>query len=167
MPFNGTEFGAAIVDAVTKSIQPLRDRIDHLEKQLAERVSVAGAHIDREGALVLILSNGTEKNLGVVTQKGEPGTDGKNCFDLTGFDASLADDGRTILLSLENSHQKASAEITLPVPVYRGTFADGFYKAHDTVTHQGSLWIALSDTETRPGSSPDWRLTAKRGRDAR
>jgi hypothetical protein len=51
---------------------------------------------------------------------------------------------------------------------YRGTFSDGArYAEGDTVTHQGSLWLALESTMSRPGepgaASRCWRLIVKRG----
>jgi len=147
----------------------MQARIAELEKALAERNSVASAHIDRDGALVLTYSNGTEKNLGVVCKEGEPGKDGidgKDGFDLTAFDVSLGDDGRTLEFSFEDAERKAAASLTLPTMVYRGVWAEGEFKAHDTVTHNGSLFVALEDTTDKPGTAA-WKLAAKRGRDGR
>lgn len=49
---------------------------------------------------------------------------------------------------------------------YRGVYADDEqYEADDFVTHSGSLWCALQDTRSRPGTDPDaWQLAAQRGR---
>lgn len=42
------------------------------------------------------------------------------------------------------------------------------YVVNDTVTYDGSLWLAMcSSTTDRPGSSSAWRLIVKHGRDAR
>lgn len=38
------------------------------------------------------------------------------------------------------------------------------YKCGNDVTHDGGSWRARVDTQSRPGSNADWRLTVKRGR---
>jgi hypothetical protein len=51
---------------------------------------------------------------------------------------------------------------------YRDVFAAGEqYQRGDLVTHDGSLWIALADTEAQPGAGEGWKLCTKRGRDGR
>ena len=35
------------------------------------------------------------------------------------------------------------------------------------ITDRGSLWIALAQTNSRPGESPHWQLCVKSGRDVR
>lgn len=165
--FDGEAFGRAVVEAVQNSLAPMQARIAELEKALAERNSVASAHIDRDGALVLTYSNGTEKNLGVVCKEGEPGKDGKDGLDLSAFDVQLADDGRTLTFSLEDETRKAAASFKLPTMIYKGVYAEGrAYEEHDTVTHNGSLFVALEDTTEKPGTAA-WKLAAKRGRDGR
>lgn len=58
--------------------------------------------------------------------------------------------------------------ITLPAMIYRGVFKSGEkYAKGDTATLDGSLWHCNTDTSARPGSSEDWTLCAKRGRDGR
>jgi hypothetical protein len=51
---------------------------------------------------------------------------------------------------------------------YDGVYEPGkAYRRGAAVTHQGSLWIAMLDTTSRPGASDDWRLAVKRGRDGK
>jgi hypothetical protein len=51
---------------------------------------------------------------------------------------------------------------------YRDVFAAGEqYQRGDLVTHDGSLWLALADTEAQPGAEGGWKLVTKRGRDGR
>jgi len=51
---------------------------------------------------------------------------------------------------------------------YRGTWAAGeSYEQHDFVTDGGSMWCCLAPTATRPGTSDDWQLAVKAGRDRR
>ena len=164
--FDFEAFATEVVEAVSQSVKPLKDRISELEKQLAERLTVAGANIDRDGSLVLTYTNGTEKNLGTVTTKGEPGRDGKDGFDLSAFDIQLGDDGRTLHFLFEDETHKAASSLTLPTMIYRGVWNEGTYQKGDTVTYQGSLFVALEDTTFKPGTEK-WQLAAKRGRDGR
>lgn len=51
---------------------------------------------------------------------------------------------------------------------YCGTYSLGMnYEKGDAVTYAGSLWVARTDTKTRPGTGQEWTLAVKRGRDAR
>lgn len=52
--------------------------------------------------------------------------------------------------------------------LHRGVWSsDNHYVRGQLVTDHGSVWLALSETGTRPGSSPTWRLIVKAGRDGR
>jgi len=117
---------------------------------------VAGAMIDREGNLMLTLSNGEVKNLGPVV--------GKDGADFT--DTTFEYDGeRTLTI------KGKGGEITkrLPIPMDRGYYRDGMPAAEkgDIVTHEGNAWIALKETKARPSADAkdDWRLFARKGRD--
>lgn len=93
----------AVKGYVERSLDKAFSRIDALEKRTAERgekgeagergisgVGVAGALIDREGNLVVTLSDGTSKALGgVVGRDGAKGADGAN-----GADGTNGKDGR-------------------------------------------------------------------------
>jgi hypothetical protein len=47
----------------------------------------------------------------------------------------------------------------------RGVWRAGAdYLAGNEVSFDGALWRARVDTQSRPGSNADWRLTVKRGR---
>ena len=47
---------------------------------------------------------------------------------------------------------------------YRGTYLAGTkYARGELLTHGGSLWLCMSDTQAVPGDSSDWRLVVKRG----
>lgn len=52
---------------------------------------------------------------------------------------------------------------------YRGVHQKAeSYKRGDAVTHDGSLWICLrAEAEGRPGTSDDWQLAVKAGRDGK
>lgn len=133
-------------------------------------VSIAGAFIDREGSLTITLSNGEVKSLGpVVGKDGDPGKPGRDGFSLDDFDASLMDDGRTILLSFVGKEMDYKVELAFPAMVYRGVFNDGkTYVRGDTVTWGGSLWHCESETADKPGEGAKaWTLCAKKGRDGK
>lgn len=135
-------------------------------------VGLAGALIDKDGGLVVTLTNGDMRDLGKVVgrdgvdAKGEPGRD---AVALTGFDATLSEDGRVLKLSLESDEVRIEHSLQLPVMIYRGVFKEGqAYGIGDTVTWAGSLWHCSAPTADKPGEgSADWTLAAKRGRDGK
>lgn len=90
---------------------------------------------------------------------------GANGFDLESFDLSLKEDGRTLVFSFKDDKREVVKELTLPVLLDAGQYKAGSYQKGDGVTHGGSFWIAQSDTDSKPGESPDWRLAVKKGRD--
>jgi len=56
----------------------------------------------------------------------------------------------------------------LPAPEHVGPWRPGtVYGSQKMVQHEGSCWFALRETDSRPGTSNDWRLVAKGGRDLR
>lgn len=133
-------------------------------------VSIAGAFIDRDGSLAITLSNGEVKNLGPIMGKdGDSGKDGRDGFNLEDFDASVMDDGRTVLLSFTGKNMDHKVELGFPVMIYRGVFKDGqSYEHGDTVTWGGSLWHCEAETTDKPGEGTKaWTLCAKKGRDGK
>lgn len=126
-------------------------------------IGLAGALIDREGQLVVTLTNGEAKTLGpVIGKDGDPGRDGA---DFSGAEIDW-DGERTIVI------RGKGAEIrkTLPVPLDRGYYRDGMSaEKGDILTHNGSAWIALRDTKSKPcyENKEDWRLFARRGQDGK
>ena len=155
-------------------------------------VGLAGAMIDRDGNLVITLTNGEMKTLGVVVGKdadqgaitrfieekvaaipipkdGKDGQDGRDGFNLEDFDATLMDDGRTILLSFDRGDLSYKIELAIPAMIYRGVYREAEYQRGDTVTWGGSLWHCDADgTKEKPGDgSRNWTLAAKRGRDGK
>lgn len=131
----------------------------------ADGLGLAGAMIDRAGALQITLTNGEVKSLGPVV-----GKDGTNGVDGIGFESFE-------LEYLPESHEiavKASAagrvkELRYPA----GGIRPGNYwregtkaKAAEAWVHDGSLWIATKDTTTKPDASgSDWIIAARKGRD--
>lgn len=132
----------------------------------ADGIGLAGALIDRDGALVVTLTNGEAKSLGpVVGKNGDPGRNGKDGADFTTF--SLDYDGeRTVTIKGDGG------EITkrLDLPLDRGYWREGMAcEKSDIVTHDGNAWLALRDTKSKPciENKDDWRIFARKGRDGR
>nr|CAD6417781.1 collagen-like triple helix repeat-containing protein [Rhizobium sp. Q54] len=159
------DIGAMVDEAVKAAVAAIpapQDGKDGVDGR--DGVSVAGAFIDRDGSLAITLSNGEVKNLGPVV-----GKDGRDGFSLEDFDASLMEDGRTVLLSFAGKGMDYKVELGFPAMIYRGVFNDGQkYEPGDTVTWGGSLWHCDEATAEKPGDgSKSWTLCAKKGRDGK
>lgn len=145
-------------------------------------INLAGAVIDRDGNLVLTLSDGKTVPLGRVVGKDADETAiaklieaeiakfprPKDGLDGLGFDdLTVEHDGeRGIVLRFVRGEQVKEFRAHLPVMLYRGVFNDGHtYERGDTVTWGGHLWHCNEETRDKPGTSKSWTLAAKRGRD--
>lgn len=97
------------------------------------------------------------------------GKDGRDALDIEDFELSLNDDNRTVTLSLKRGDVLVEKSVKLPVILDRGVFSETeSYEKGDAVSYGGSLWISQKDTpEGKPGTSDDWRLSVKRGRDGK
>lgn len=95
--------------------------------------------------------------------------DGRDGLDVSNLSVELDEDCRTVRFVLADGERRHVATCRLPIPLDRGVFRDGAaYERADCVTFGGSLWMAQKDGPTgRPGTSPDWRLAVKHGRDAK
>lgn len=127
-------------------------------------VGLAGAVIDRDGALVVTLSNGETKALGVIVgNDGAPGRDGFGFDDLS----ASYDGERGMTLTFTKGERVKEFHLHLPVVIDRGYWREGTQaKAGDAMTHDGTLWIAVRDTQAKPArESEDWRIGARKGRD--
>jgi hypothetical protein len=190
------EFGKAVAPLVREIVRPLKDRISELEieknidaeviNELAlciERVDaieasgqtkslstegevtscgVRGALIDRDGALVLTMTDGSVQNLGRVV--------GRDGLSLESRELEYVPETHEIV-----EHWTANGktrEFRYPAGGIhdRGYWRQGSeYGAGDAVTHNGSLWIALRATTAKPciENREDWRIGARKGRDAK
>jgi hypothetical protein len=79
------------------------------------------------------------------------------------------DDNEFAIKSVLTGGQDHITKMAIPAMVYKGVWkeSNGAYKKGHTVTQSGSLWVCLKATETKPGSSDDWQLAAKRGTDGK
>lgn len=144
-------------------------------------IGIENASIDKDGHLVLWLSDGTQRLLGKVIGRdglpgvpgrwGDKGADGKDGLDGLGFDDVVQEfDGeRRVTLSFaRGDRKKTMATLVFPTVIDRGIWKEGHaYERGDSVSWGGSLFIAQRDTKAKPELSDDWRLAAKRGRDGK
>lgn len=88
---------------------------------------------------------------------------------IASFDFHQIND-RTVQVSmmLTNGEEK-KATFNVPAVIDRGVFREeNKYLSGDGVTFGGSYWIALkNDPQGKPGTSDDWRLAVKKGRDGK
>lgn len=171
------------LDAVGRNVAdridaPLKAYLDELVEQLPEPldgrdgVGLAGAVIDREGKLLVTLSNGNVHEVGqVVGKDGAPGTagkDGRDGFSLDDLNVEWIDE-RTMRLSLKAGDVVKTAEKTFPVVLDRGAFDSGVtYRSGDSVSYGGSIWIARKDEPAgAPREGADWRVAVRKGRDGK
>lgn len=130
----------------------------------ADGVGLAGAVINRDNELVITKTNGEAVTLGVVIGRdGKDGEKGQNGADFTNVEFDY--DGERGLVI-----RGAAGEIVkrLPIPIDRGYWREGMKaEKSDVLTHDGSVWIALKDTSSKPcrENSEDWRLMVRKGRD--
>lgn len=148
-----------------------------------DAVGINEAVIDKDGALILTLTNGKTLKPGcVVGRDGSDGADGRDGKDgadgapgergLDGSDGLGFEDlhieqvsEREVKLVFARGDQVKEFPIALPGVVYRGVWTDGAYVRGDAVTFGGSLFIAQEDTSEKPEASKAWRLAVKRGKD--
>jgi hypothetical protein len=81
----------------------------------------------------------------------------------------IQSDERTINIVVTKSDgEKVDNIIKFPAMIYRGIWREGLFEKGDTVTWNGSLWIAEKDTNIKPGEKDSgWRLSVKKGQDGK
>jgi len=110
-------------------------------------------------------------------ERGQKGEAGRNAADLALLQEyieqrieraietvsfSSPDGGRTLFVGFgEKLH-----EIKTAMPLDRGVWKEGTYVAGDSVSHGNSLFIAKTQTTSKPPSD-DWRLAVRAGRDGK
>lgn len=146
-------------------------------------LGAASALIDRDGNLVMTMTDGSTKSLGVVIGRdGAPGKDGidglvgkdgRDGLDGVGFDdmqVSISEDQRTLSIVAERGENRKSWNLPLSHVLDRGVYKEGVeYQKGDAVSYAGSLWIAQQDSkDDKPDSGTgSFRLSVKRGRDGK
>lgn len=125
-------------------------------------IGLTAAMIDRDGDLILTMADGRQQNVGnVVGDDGAPGFG----FDELEFEQTGPRDFALFFVKGERVKKFA---FRVPVPVYQGVFKQGSrYEQGDAVTFGGSIWIAQTDTNSRPQTDDTWKLAVKSGRDGK
>jgi hypothetical protein len=173
------ELALAIAEVVQRAVSALPVAKDG--------VSLAGAVIDRDGGLILTLSDGTTRELGRVVGKDGADADmealqrrademvaalpkpkdGKDGFGFDDFDVTY-DGERTFAFKFARAADVKEFAFSVPVVLDRGVWKEGGYKAGDGVTWGGSFWIAQKDNDDKPDAgNGSWRLAVKKGRDGK
>lgn len=103
---------------------------------------------------------------------GSPGSDGAPSIipGPAGPKGERGADGIATREELESLIETRFAELQVRsfADAYRSVFKHGeSYKRGEFSTWGGSLFLALADTENRPGESSDWQLVVKRGADGK
>jgi integrin beta 3 len=128
-------------------------------------VGLADALIDKDGHLVLTMTDGRTKSLCCVIGKdGEPGKDGLDGVTPEFMDAEFV--GRTLRLTFGEGERVKTVEFQMATPEYRGVFRESeTYEPGDMVTWAGSTWHCDEAKGLKPGA-PDsgWTLAVKAGR---
>lgn len=183
-PQNGTsvtveDVAPMIAEQVAKAVAALPAAKDG--------VGLAGTIIDRDGHLVVTLTDGTTKELGPVVGKDvderaiearlkelfDAIPKAKDGVDGFGFDDMSADyDGeRGIVLRFVRGERIKEFSFSMPVVIDRGVWLEGReggYAKGDGVTWAGSFWISQKDdNDDKPDGGEGWRLAVKRGRDGK
>jgi hypothetical protein len=140
--------------------------------------------IDRDGCLVLTLSNGSTRNVGRVV--GRDGTDvdmavvksllsdmvaaiprpidGKDGVGFEDMGFEVREDGA--YLTFQRGDE--TKEFRIPTVIDRGVWREGkTYLPGDGVTWAGSFWICQEETSEKPDGGKGWRLAVKKGRDGK
>lgn len=112
---------------------------------------------------IALSARAIEEVRSLARQPGPRGADGFGFDDMT-----VAHDGeRTVTLRFVRGDDVKEFPFVIPAMIYRGVFKEGAYERGDTVTWDGSLWHANTDTDEKPGISKSWQLVAKKGRDGK
>lgn len=162
--FDPDAFGTAMGEIVREAIAPLLERIKELEARPmpVDGVGLAGAMIDRDGALVVTLTNGEIKTLGPVV-----GKDGKDGVSLDSFEMSYMPEAHEV--SLKAVCGQRTQETRYPAGGIRpaGYWREGTKaKAGEAWVHDGSTWYAIKDCASTPSTKDDnWIIGARKGRD--
>jgi integrin beta 3 len=148
---DGVDGRSVTAEEVAAAIEP---RID---------AAIARAVLDVERRAQGVLERAVER-----MPRPADGKDGADGFNLD--DLQIEDDGEGMLtLRFVRGELVRERTIRLPSVSDRGVFREGDdYRKGAGVSFGGSWWIAQKDApQGKPGSSEDWRLAVKRGRDGR
>lgn len=153
---------ANIRDGIAKAVAELP-----AAKDGADGIGLADALIDKDGNLVVTMTDGRTKTLGLVVGKdGERGRDGET-FTLDDFDIEPTGD-RTLEFKFLRGDAMHTFELEFPIPIFRGAWKEGTWRKGDMAVWGGSLWAATKDTDAKPDTEGSgWMIAARKGRDGK
>lgn len=175
------------VSVTVEDVAPLLESlvtkaVDGLPKP-KDGVGLVGAFQDRDGNLILTLSDGTTKDVGSIAGKDVDMSVVQQRIEEEVARIPRPKDGRDGTLEAakfvridEDTYQWQFKDGTPvegdPVIVagirYEGVWREGeSYKANRAVTFGGSVFISTKDTASKPETDDSWRLAVKRGRDGK
>jgi hypothetical protein len=131
-------------------------------------VGVASAVINRDGALVIAMTDGTTRELGRVVggegPAGRDGIDGKDGFGIDDLDTEVDERGHVFGQFVRDGEVRKRFRV--PGIADQGVWRrdDRGYLKGDSVTWGGSSWIAQVDNpQGQPGTTTDWRMAVSKG----
>lgn len=167
-PKDGDDGKSVTVDDVAPLIRAEVERAAKALPVPKDGLGVAGAMIDRDGALQITLSNGEVKNLGRVVGKDGEAKSGDDGVSFESFDMRYIEE--TSELEVKATAGKTTKEVRFHIGGMRGKgyWRDGVTaKANEAWSYGGQLWIAVKETKAEPrAGTDDWFLAARKGRDA-
>lgn len=143
---------------------------------------IARVEVREAGDLIMFFNDGTEQNVGRIVgkdgkdgEKGDPGEPGAPStvpgpVGPKGDPGEPGADGIATRAELDELIETRFADLQVRTfsEVYQGVFTRGStYSRGVLATWDGSLWLSLNSTSDQPGTSKDWKLIVKKGRDAR
>jgi hypothetical protein len=167
------EIRPLVEDAVKREVEAVKATI-HIPPGLAK------SFIDREGKLILSMSDGSTVDVGPVVGKDadieavktlvaeavaampKP----KDGLDGLGFDdMDMLDTDEGVIIRFARG--EAVKDFLLPIPIDRGVWKLGeTYHQGAGVTYDGSFWISQDAENTdKPGKSKAWRMAVRKGKD--
>lgn len=156
-----------IVDEFLRSMPVPKDGNDGKSVSLDEvRQMWFDAYTNQQNAWALDFERRAQDVLARAVARLPKPRDGMDGLAVEDFDVAL--EGRTITLTLTRGGEVVRRrEIRIPALLDAGVYREGTaYERGDCVSFGGSIWIAQKDApQGKPGTSPDWRLAVKRGRD--
>lgn len=130
-------------------------------------VGTADALINQKGELVLTMTDGRMRELGVVVGKnGDPGKDGADGFGFDDLNAEY-DGQRGLTLTFVKGERTKEFKFHLPINQHKGYWREGTKAlVGDGYTSEGTTWVCVKDTDTKPDTKNEcWVIGARRGRD--
>lgn len=147
---------------------PVKGYIDKAHAAFGEQVSKLSERLARlEASEVKNGRDGLPGRDGQPGKDGSPGVDGKDGLGFDDLDVQF-DGERSFTLRFAEGERVKEFTFKAPFMLYRGVYQPGAeYERGDTITWDGSCWVALKDTSNKPGPGEDWQLAVKRGRNGR